>query len=277
MSHCSIGCDAHKRYSVFAVLDADGILVRRQRVDHQRGAIREFLKDFPEGTAVALESVGNWYWIVDEIEAAGCVPLMAHAAKAKVMMGNVNKMDKLDAEGLATLLYLGKLPVVWLLAGQTRDERELHRTRMALCKYRTALKNRIHATLAKYALTSQEHSDIFVGKGRVWLQATLSKLPAETARCVCQELHTLDALYQQISLLEQRIAQRVALTTTIQLLRTLPGVADILAIVIERESGSIHRFSTAGHLPATPVSCPRSIPVLVRCATAICASSPTST
>jgi hypothetical protein len=49
-----------------------------------------------------------------QIEDAGCVPLLAHAAKAKVMMGNINKTDKLDAQGLATLLHLGSLPTVWL-------------------------------------------------------------------------------------------------------------------------------------------------------------------
>jgi hypothetical protein len=51
-------------------------------VDHRRGAIRGFLSRFPPGTPVALETVGNWYWIVDEIEEAGCLPLLAHAAKA---------------------------------------------------------------------------------------------------------------------------------------------------------------------------------------------------
>jgi hypothetical protein len=76
------------------------------RVEHQPGAIRELLSMFPEGTPVALESVGNWYWIVDEINTAGCKPLMAPAAKAKVMMGNVNKTDKLDTRGLATLLRM---------------------------------------------------------------------------------------------------------------------------------------------------------------------------
>jgi hypothetical protein len=34
--------------------------------------------------------------------------------RAEVMMGNVNKTEKLDAEGLATLLHLGKLPTVWI-------------------------------------------------------------------------------------------------------------------------------------------------------------------
>ena len=106
----------------------------------------------------------DWYWIADEIEAAGCVPLLTHAAKAKVMMGNVNKTDKLDAKGLATLLRLGSLPTVWLPPGEVRDGRELPRTRMALTKMRTALKNRIHATLAKYNRKLEGASDIFIPK-----------------------------------------------------------------------------------------------------------------
>jgi transposase len=215
-------------------------------VDHEPGAIQTFLEGLPEGTPVALESVGNWYWIADEIEAAGCQPLLTHASKAKVMMGNVNKTDKLDAKGLAKLIHLDSLPTVWLPPGEIRDERELHRTRMALSKLRTALKNRIHATLAKYGITTAEHSDIFVGTGRAWLDTATTRLPPETARCVAQELEALDGLQLQITQLEGRIKERIALTRSIQLLKTLPGVGDILAIVIEREIGSIDRFDTSG-------------------------------
>jgi transposase len=217
-------------------------------VHHEPGSIRAFLEAMPEGTPVALESVGNWYWIADEIEAAGCIPLLTHAAKAKVMMGNVNKTDKLDAKGLAKLLHLDSLPTVWLPPGEIRDERELHRTRMALSKLRTALKNRIHATLAKYGIGSHEHSDIFVGAGRAWLKTACSRLPAETGSCVCQELETLDGVQLQIARLEERIRERIAQTPSIQRLKSLPGIGDILAIVIEREIGCIDRFDTPGQL-----------------------------
>ncbi len=248
MSHYRVGCDAHRRYSQFAILDQDGQLRQQTRVDHEPGAIQAFLESLPDGTPVALESVGNRYWIADEIEAAGCVPLLTHAAKAKVMMGNVNKTDKLDAKGLAKLLHLESLPTVWLPPGEIRDERELHRTRMALSKLRTALKNRIHSTLAKYGIATKEHSDIFAGAGQRWLQGAIGRLPPETGRCVAQEIEALDGLGDQISQLERRIRQRTALTPSIQLLKTLPGVGDVLAIVIEREIGSIDRFPTSGHL-----------------------------
>ncbi len=61
MSHYKIGCDAHRRFSQFAVLDADGQFLQQIRVNHTPGAIRDFLEDYPPGTPVALESVGNWY------------------------------------------------------------------------------------------------------------------------------------------------------------------------------------------------------------------------
>ena len=61
-----IGCDAHKHYSMFAVLDDEGQLHQQIRINHAPKAIKDYLSQFPEGTPVALETVGNWYWIVSE-------------------------------------------------------------------------------------------------------------------------------------------------------------------------------------------------------------------
>jgi len=246
-SHYKIGCDAHKHYSLFAVLDHRGKCIERTRVNHEAGAIRAFLSRFPGGTAVALETVGNWYWIVDEIEQAGCVPLLAHAQMAKKMMGHVHKTDKLDAQGLAILQHLGSLPTVWIAPAETRDERELPRTRMALSKMRTALKNRMHSTLAKYALCLDTQSDIYAPKWRSQLLDLLQRLPPETERCVRQELELLDQVQEQIRRLEARILERVQITPTIQLIQSVPGPAKILSIVIDREVGSIDRFPSPHH------------------------------
>lgn len=147
-----IAFDAHKRYTLASVVRPDGGLVREQRIPHERGALQQFLERCEQGSPVAVETIGNWYWIVDEIEAAGCVPKLVHARKAKLMMGELNKTDTLDARGLNRLQRAGTLPTVWIPPGELRDERDLPRTRMVLVRQRTQLKNRIHATLAKYAL-----------------------------------------------------------------------------------------------------------------------------
>ncbi len=256
-AHYKLGCDAHKRYSLMAVLDGRGRVVGRTRVDHERGAVRRFVSQFPAGTPVAVETVGNWYWIVDEIEAGGGLPLLAHAAKAKVMMGLVHKTDKLDAEGLGILLHNGTLPTVWIPPGELRDERELPRTRMVFSNMRTRLKNRIHSTLAKYALWLDTDSDIFTRKWRGPLLALVERLPAETARCVKQELELLDLVQQQIDCLERRILERVKITPTIRLVMSVPGPAEILSIVIEWEVGSSDRFRAASRSAAEgPLAAP---------------------
>ena len=98
-----IAFDAHKHYTLASVARPDGQLVREQRIAHERGALQEFLERCERGSPVAVETIGNWYWIVDEIEAAGCVPKLVHARKAKLMMGEINKTDRLDVRGLNRL------------------------------------------------------------------------------------------------------------------------------------------------------------------------------
>ena len=81
-----IALDAHKRYSFVSVESADGGSRREARVDHGPGAIRQFLQKFERGSPVAVETVGNWYWIVSEIEEAGMVPRLVDALRAKIML-----------------------------------------------------------------------------------------------------------------------------------------------------------------------------------------------
>jgi hypothetical protein len=91
-----IAFDAHKRYTLASVARPDGRVIREQRIDHDCGALRQFLERCAPGSPVAVETIGNWYWIVDEIQTAGCVPKLVHARKAKLMMGQINKTDRLD-------------------------------------------------------------------------------------------------------------------------------------------------------------------------------------
>ena len=59
---------------------------------------------------------------------------MVHARKAKLMMGMINKSDKLDARSVNRLQQNRTLPVVWIHSGELRDQRELPITRMQFSK-----------------------------------------------------------------------------------------------------------------------------------------------
>lgn len=251
------GCDAHKRYSLFVLMNERGPVGRPIRVEHDRILYRRFLEDLPRGTSIAVETIGSWYWMIDEMEAAGHNPILAHARKAKLMMGQINKTDKLDAGGLAQLLRNGTLPEVWIPPKEVRDQRELPRMRMALVRIRTTLKNRIQATLAKYAITIDDTSDVFGKKGRAILAGRLAELPPQTRFSVEMELGLLDQVGDQIGRSEEQIRGVVAETPAIQLLMTLPGVGLILGVVLALEIGDVNRFGSAERLASYAGTVPR--------------------
>lgn len=249
--------DVHKYYTWARVERADGKVVREKRIAHQPGVFRRFLAASEPGSPVAMETVGNWYWIVDEVEAAGFQPQLVHAHKAKLMLGRVNKTDRLDAQGLVQLQRAGTLPVVWIPPREIRDKRELPRTRMVLVRQRTRLKNRIHATFSKYGIPLPELSDLFGTRGRAELHARLGALPLQTSFVTARLLAQVDHLRTEIELLEQRMAELFELDDSIQRLMTIPGVGPILAIVIGMEIGDVRRFPSPQHLASYAGTVPR--------------------
>jgi hypothetical protein len=61
-----IAFDAHKRYTLASVERADGHRLGEERIPHERGKLREFLARCERGSPVAVETIGSWYWIVDD-------------------------------------------------------------------------------------------------------------------------------------------------------------------------------------------------------------------
>lgn len=254
-----IALDAHKTYTLASVEPKEGGKPRETRIEHEPGMLRGFLNQLDSGSPVAVETVGNWYWIVEEIEAAGLMPQLVHARKAKMMMGMVNKTDKLDARGMNRLQRTGTLPTVWIPPAEVRDKRDLARTRMALVAQRTSLKNRLHSTLDKYALSvcQEEASDLFGKKGRKLLQERMKQLPPETQFSAQQTFQALEEIESHVEALEQRMAEVFEETEEIRLLKTLPGIGPILSVVVAGEVGDMERFPEAQNLASYSGTTPR--------------------
>jgi len=252
-----IGCDAHKRFSVFVAVDERGNATRPVRIEHVRKDYAHFLSQLPKGSEIAVESTGHWYWLVDEMERSGHHVHLANPMEAKKRMGKTNKTDALDAKGLAILLRNGTLPESWIPPGSLRDQRELLRTRMALRDLRSGLKHRIHAAVDRYGLHTDALTDLFGEKGREYLAARLSEFPPETARMVQVQLRALDELAAHVELIEQRIRTEIAPTAEVRLLRSVPGVGEILGPVIGLEIGDVRRFPRAENLASYAGLVPR--------------------
>jgi transposase len=243
-----IALDVHKKYTWARVENRQGERLFESRLAHGHGTVKHFISRWSAGSAVAVETVGNWYWIVDEIEAGGGRPQLVNARLAKLMMGNVNKSDKLDAKGMNRLQRTGTLPTVWIPTSSVRDARELPRTRMMLSRQRTQLKNRVHATLGKYGYAVEGASDAFGKKGRKIVEELLLKLPPHTQQAVEIVLDELDHVTDNLKRIEGQMTELFSPCAQTNWLKSLPGVGDILAVVIWTEIGSIERFARAEQL-----------------------------
>jgi transposase len=251
-----IGCDAHKKYSVFVGVDERGHASEAMRVAHDRQLYRVFLAQLPPNSVIAVEASGHYSWLVDEMERQGHQPKLANPLEAKRRMGLTNKTDKLDAKGLAILLRNGTLPEVWIPPGELRDQRELLRLRIFLVRLRTRVKNRIHGTLARHNVQIPG-ADLFGVEARLKLGARLPELPTHSREAIEQELATLDFLEIQIESAEQRLEGIMHVSVEADLLKTLPCVGKILSMVLMLEIGRIDRFPTAAHLASYAGLVPR--------------------
>jgi transposase len=252
-----IAFDSHKRYTWVDRQDHSTGKSKGFRLEHAPGAVRNYLSACEPGTAVAVEATGNWYWIIDEIEQAGLQPLLVHPRKAKLMMGQTNKTDKLDAQGLNRLQRNETLPTVWIPPGKLRDLRELTRTRLVMVAERTRLKNRLSATLAKWGAPASEYSDPYGKRGRVELEKYLEGLPEQTRWVSQQLLAQLDFIGAQLKQVENRLDHLVDVTKEMQWLMSMPGVGVILAATIALEIGDVKRFPSAMHLASYSGTTPR--------------------
>src|SRR6202163_2529714 len=251
-----IGCDAHKKFSVFVAVNEKGQAGEAIRVAHDREVYRAFLSRLPPRSAIAVEASGHYSWLVDEMESLGHRPKLCNPLEAKRRMGLTKKTDKLDARGLAILLRNGTVPEVWIPPSELRDQRELLRLRIFLVHLRTRVKNRIHGTLARHNVQIPG-ADLFGVEARLRLGARLPELPVHSREAVEQELATLDFLEMQIESAEERLEKIMKVSVEADLLKTLPCVGKILSMVLMLEIGKIERFPTAAHLASYAGLVPR--------------------
>ena len=251
-----IGCDAHKKFSVFVAVNEKGQAGEASRVAHDRELYREFLARLPAHSAIAVEASGCYNWLVDEMERLGHRPKLCHPLEAKRRMGLTNKTDKLDARGLGILLRNGTLPEVWIPPAELRDQRELLRMRIFLVRLRTRIKNRIHGTLIRHNVQIPG-TDLFGVEARLQLGARLPELPVHSREAIEQELATLDFLELQIESAEKRLDAIMQVSVEADLLKTLPCVGRILCMVLMLEIGKVERFPTAAHLASYAGLVPR--------------------
>jgi transposase len=243
----SVGIDLHRNRSHIAVIDEHGELTLSKRIINGREAFLELLGGLEGESQIAVEATYGWEWLAELLEDSGYDLHLAHPLRTRAIAAARVKTDAVDAKTLALLLRADLLPEAYVAPRELRDLRELLRHRIALTAMRSALKNRVHAILAKHGIT-REHSDLF-GKGGRQFLAALELREAPRAR-----LDSLIALIcdfdREIDATSKEIDQRAKADDRVEVLCQIRGIGPYTAMLIIAEVGEISRFPDARHLCA---------------------------
>lgn len=240
-----IGIDLHSNNSVVVVTDEDDRILYQKRLANNLNEILTALAPHRDETVgVVVESTYNWYWLVDGLMDAGYEAHLAHPSAMKKYEGLKYSGDFADAAYLAHLLRLGLLPEGYIFPRELRATRDLARKRMQLVRCCTMQILSIENTLARETGGRMDKRQIkrmtTEGIEALGLESDVT-LAMESNRVVCQ------ALQQQIVVLEKRLEAQVKLQPEYQLVKTIPGIGQILATTIMLETGTISRFADVGN------------------------------
>ena len=254
-----LGMDLSRTRLDVHVMDDEGESLEVSAWPPDRDGLRHLVRHVAErygGEEVmaVIESMNGARFVHDTLELSGWSVEIADAQKVKGLAPLACKTDKIDAKVLAELSRRDLVPAIWLPGPEVRGARERARWRLHLVRHRTALKNRIHATLMAFGHPCPV-SDLF-GMTGLALLARL-QLPEPWAGDVRAALSLIDALDSEIDEIEADLRRLGAKHAYVPLLMTVPGVGWILAYTIACELGDIGRFSSPKKLCGYTGLCPR--------------------
>jgi len=236
-----LGIDLHLKRTYMVLMNTKGDVIDKERISNQE--IREYLQEkVPQETYAVLEATRNWPFMYDLLNEHVHKVDLVHAKGVRAIANAAVKTDQIDASTLAHLARMNYIPKAYAAPQEIRDLRQLLRHREWMVNQRSKAKNRIHAVLAAYNLVSPV-TDLFGLAGREYLCEVMDKQLRPSARQVVEDhLAMIDHLTERIHALEKSISLNEKQDHIVNILKSIPGVGRLIALIILAEVGDINRF-----------------------------------
>ena len=239
------GIDLHSNNSVVVVTDdTDKVLLSRRCPNDLSKILALLAPHRDELAGVVVESTYNWYWLVDGLMAEGYDVRLANTVAMKRYDGLKHSDDETDAAHLAHLLRLGILPTGYIHPPAERALRDLARKRVQLVRSRTQHVLAVENILSRS--TGSRPSAAAIKRLAPGEVGTFG-LAADVALAVQANLAIVATLNLEIGRIEARLLEGVKLRPDYVRLKSIPGIGEVLAIVIMLETGDVTRFARVGN------------------------------
>src|SRR5215475_10973534 len=235
------GIDLHARAMYVCILDQHGTKLVHKNLPATPEAFLRVVAPYREELVVGVECMFTWYWLADLCQKEGIAFVLGHALYMKAIHGGKAKNDKIDAHKIAVLLRGGMFPQAYVYPAEMRATRDLLRRRCHLARKRAELLAHIHNTNSQYNLPE-------IGKrlaNKSNRQDVAEHFPDPSVRKAVEvDVSLIDHYDQLLGEVELYITRR-AKTDDVQTfarLQSVPGIGQILALVIFYEIHDIQRF-----------------------------------
>jgi transposase len=192
-----------------------------------------------------IEMMSGAVWVRDQLATVGWDIRLADARKVKAIAPLACKTDRVDARVLADLVRRDLVPEVWVPSVEERANRERLRRRSHLIRLRTSAINRTFGLLTQWGL---RRGLTALRKPDAITELEELGVPATWRQSIVTLLGVIDDLDAQLAPLEQELRPHARQDPRVQLLMTIPGVAELLGLTLASEIGDIARFPSARQL-----------------------------
>jgi len=238
------GIDLHSSNNFIGVInDEDKILYGKRhanRLDDVLTALDPF-KDSLKG--VVVESTFNWYWLVDGLQEHGYRLHLANPSAIQQYEGLKHTDDPWDSFWLAHMYRLGILPEGYIYPKEHRAVRDLLRRRLLFVRQRTAQILSLQSMISRNLGFKMSNNEIKKLKP-VDIESLFDC--SNLVFMATNSWATIEFLKHIIKGIEKRVKTQVKVRKEFEMLRTIPGIGDILGLTIMLEVGDIGRFLKVG-------------------------------
>jgi transposase len=235
------GIDLHARTMYLCILNQEGEILVHRNMPAGPDPFLKAIAPYREDLVVCVACIFTWYWLADLCAREGIPFVLGHALSMKAIHGGKAKNDKIDAQKIAILLRGGMLPQAYVYPADMRATRDLLRRRIHLMRQRAELLAHIQNTHSQYNLP--ELGKKIASKANRAGVAERFPEPA-VQKSVEVDLALIDHYDQLLRNVELSILHTAKQhnANTLYLLRTVPGIGEILSVVLLYEIHDIQRF-----------------------------------
>lgn len=238
-----IGMDIHKKNVNYCVKTADGTIVETGSFARTRVALNDFASRIKRPWKGVMEATLFTGFVYDTLKPYAKELIVGNPLQIKAISYAKKKNDKVDSETLADLLRVDLVPECYMPSPDMRTLRRCLRYRNYLVRQATRFKNKTAGILMECGV--EYVKDKLHNKGYFRdLMGRLEDVPSSVKEMLSFNRNLIETFEKNQKRLIRALKQYPELQDRVELLKSIPGVGDIVALTWALEIVDPRRFSS---------------------------------